>query len=76
MATSIRLTKIGRRNKPFYRIIVTDKAAKRNSKALDVLGFINPGTKPHQVKIDNNKLKKWMSQGAKPSETLRKLIDL
>lgn len=69
----IRLQKTGKRNQPFYRIIVTDSRNPRNGKVLDTLGFYNPIVKPTVVKIDAEKLQKWVSVGAQMSPTVARL---
>lgn len=68
MATVIRLTKMGRKKKPFYRIVVTDSRKKRDGGWIESIGYYNPLTEPSTVKFDAERLKYWTSVGAKMSE--------
>ena len=74
MAVRIRLTRLGRKKKPFYRIIVTDSESPRDGKFLDILGTYDPLQDPAAIKIDNDKLQDWLGKGALPSTTVKSLI--
>jgi small subunit ribosomal protein S16 len=74
MAVKIRLTRLGRKKVPFYRIIVADVEAKRDGRFLDILGTYDPRKDPAEVKIDNGKLRDWLAKGAKPTTTVKSLI--
>ncbi|PHR30563.1 MAG: 30S ribosomal protein S16 [Desulfotalea sp.] len=74
MAVRIRLTRLGKKKKPFYRIIVADCESKRDGKFLDVVGTYDPLQDPAVIKIDDSKLKDWMSKGALPTTTVKSLI--
>ncbi|MFN2353065.1 MAG: 30S ribosomal protein S16 [Desulfopila sp.] len=74
MAVRIRLTRLGRKKKPFYRIIVADSESKRDGKFLDTLGTYDPLQNPTVVKIDNDKLQEWLGRGALPTTTVKSLI--
>ncbi len=74
MAVKIRLTRLGRKKMPFYRIIVADIEAKRDGKFLDILGTYDPMKDPAEVKIDSDKLKTWLDRGALPTNTVKSLI--
>jgi len=74
MAVRIRLTRFGRKKKPFYRIIVADSEAKRDGKFLDIVGTYDPLMDPAAIKIDNVKLQDWLGRGALPTETVKSLI--
>ena len=74
MAVHIRLTRKGRRKKPFYRIVVADSHAPRDGKFLDIIGTYDPMQDPAVIKIDSDKLDHWMGQGAQPSTTVRSLV--
>ncbi len=74
MAVRIRLTRLGRKKKPFYRIIVADSENKRDGKFLDIVGTYDPLQDPAAVKIDNNKLQDWLGRGALPTTTVKSLI--
>ncbi|EEQ64428.1 ribosomal protein S16 [Helicobacter pullorum MIT 98-5489] len=71
MATVIRLTKMGRKKKPFYRIVVTDSRKKRDGGWIESIGYYNPLTEPSTVKFDAERLKYWTSVGAKMSERVQ-----
>jgi small subunit ribosomal protein S16 len=74
MAVRIRLTRFGRKKKPFYRIIVADSEAKRDGKFLDIVGTYDPLMDPATIKIDNDKLQDWLGKGALPTTTVKSLI--
>lgn len=69
---SIRLSRGGMKNKPFYRIVAIEKSNKREGKPLDIIGFWNPVK--DELKINKEKLTKWQKQGAKVSSAVDKLI--
>lgn len=71
--TVIRLTRMGRKKKPFYRIVVTDSRKKRDGGWIESLGFYNPLTQPESVKFDKERLAYWKGVGAKMSERVAKL---
>ncbi|NCC25229.1 MAG: 30S ribosomal protein S16 [Deltaproteobacteria bacterium] len=74
MALKIRLTRMGSKKNPFYRLVVLDSASRRDGRALDYLGHYNPMTDPAEVKVDAERVKEWMAKGAKPTETVRSLL--
>ena len=74
MAVRIRLTRFGRKKKPFYRIIVADSESKRDGKFLDVIGTYDPLQNPAAIKINNAKLEDWLGRGALPTTTVQSLI--
>lgn len=74
MAVRIRLTRLGRKKKPFYRIVVADSECKRDGKFLDVLGTYDPLQDPVVVKVDNTKLEDWMGRGALPTTTVKSIL--
>ena len=74
MAVRIRLTRLGRKKKPFYRIIVTDSESPRDGKFLDIVGTYDPLQDPAAIEIDNDKLQDWLGKGALPSTTVKSLI--
>ena len=74
MAVRIRLTRLGRKKKPFYRIIVADSECKRDGKFLDVVGTYDPLKDPAAITINNEKLQEWLGRGALPTVTVKSLI--
>ena len=71
---AIRLRKAGSKKRPFFRVVVTDSRAARDSSFVEVLGFYNPRTTPETLKLDRERLTHWVSKGAVPSDTLRTLV--
>ena len=74
MAVKIRLTRLGRKKMPYYRIVVADIEAKRDGKFLDIIGTYDPLKDPAEVTFDTAKLQSWLDQGAKPTPTVKSLI--
>ncbi|HET8547810.1 MAG TPA: 30S ribosomal protein S16 [Bryobacteraceae bacterium] len=70
----IRLARFGARKKPTYRIVVIDKERARDSRAVEVLGHYNPVARPKVVRLDHERLNYWVSKGAKPSDTVTRLL--
>ncbi len=74
MAIRIRLSRCGRKKRPFYRVVAANSEAKRDGRFLEIIGTYNPLTDPAEVKIDKEKLEKWLGLGAKPTDTVRSLL--
>lgn len=74
MAVRIRLTRLGRKKKPFYRIVVADSECPRDGKFLDVVGTYDPVQNPAAITINNDKLQDWLGKGALPTTTVESLI--
>ena len=74
MAVRIRLTRVGATKQPAYRVVVMDGRSARDSKAIDTLGHYNPRTNPIEFAVDTEKTKKWLAQGALPSDTVARLL--
>ncbi len=74
MAVRIRLTRLGRKKKPFYRIVVADSECPRDGKFLDIVGTYDPLQDPAAISIDNEKLQGWMGKGALPTTTVKSLL--
>ena len=74
MAVKIRLTRLGDKKSPFYRVIVADSRSPRDGKFIDMIGTYNPLTDPATIKIDADKAKQWLANGAKPTETAKQLL--
>ena len=70
----IRLTRMGTRHKPFYRVVAVDKRKPRESRYIDKIGYYNPMTEIPVVKIDMEKYDRWIKLGAKPSATVKSLL--
>lgn len=74
MAMKIRLTRMGSKKRPFYRIVALDSATRRDGRALEYLGYYNPMTSPAEIKVDMEKVKMWTERGAKASDTVKSLL--
>lgn len=74
MAVRIRLTRLGRKKKPFYRIVVADSECPRDGKFLDVVGTYDPIQNPAAIVINKDKLQDWLGKGALPTTTVESLI--
>lgn len=71
--TTVRLTRMGRKKKPFYRIVVTDSRRRRDSGWIESIGYYNPLSEPETIKIDMDRLNYWKSVGAKVSDRVAKI---
>ena len=74
MAVKMRLTRMGAKKAPFYRVIVADSRSPRDGRFIEEIGYYNPLTEPAEIKIDSEKAKKWLSNGAQPTETVKSLL--
>ena len=74
MAMKLRLTRMGCKKRPFYRIVAMNSETRRDGRALDFLGYYNPMEEPSVVKVDPEKAKAWMEKGAQPTDTVKALF--
>ena len=74
MAVKIRLTRMGDKKSPFYRVVVADSRSPRDGKYIDLLGTYNPLKDPAEIKIDNEKAQTWLKNGALPTETAKSIL--
>lgn len=74
MSVKIRLKRTGAKKQASYRIVVADSRFPRDGRFIEELGYYNPRTEPSTVKVDAEKAKKWLSNGAQPTETVRALL--
>ena len=74
MAVKMRLTRMGRKKAPFYRVVVADSRSPRDGKVIDTIGTYNPLTTPAEIKIDEEAAQNWLSKGAEPTDTVRNLL--
>ena len=70
----IRLKRMGAKKKPFYRVVVADLRAPRNSKFIEELGYYDPMVEPNNIKIDSEKAQKWLGDGAQPTDRVKALF--
>lgn len=74
MAVKIKLTRLGSKKHPFYRIVATNLENARDSRPLDFLGHYNPMLSPAEVVLDAEKIQKWLDRGAIPTDTVRAIL--
>ena len=74
MAVKMRLRRMGAKKAPFYRVIVADSRCPRDGRFIEEIGYYNPLTEPAEIKIDAEKAKKWIDNGAQPTETVKSLL--
>ena len=76
MAVKIRLRRIGFKKNPLYRIVVADSRTSRNGKCIEEIGTYNPNTDPSEFKVNEELAKKWLANGAQPTEVVGKIFKL
>jgi small subunit ribosomal protein S16 len=76
MAVKLRLTRVGKTKQPEYRIVAADSRSPRDGRFIEILGHYNPRTDPSTLSVDNDKAVKWLSQGAQPTDRVRKLLEI
>ena len=74
MAVKIRLRRVGAKKAPFYRVVVADSRFARDGRFIEEIGYYDPTKNPSIVKIDEEKAKQWLSNGAQPTDTVRELL--
>ena len=74
MATKIRLKRMGSKKAPFYRVVVFDSRYPRDGRFIDTLGYYNPLTDPAEIKINEEKAKQWLADGAQVSDTAKNIL--
>lgn len=74
MAVKLRLTRLGSKKKPVYRIVASDSRSPRDGKYIELVGTYNPNTNPAEVKINKEVALKWLGNGALPTDTVRNLL--
>ena len=74
MSVRIRLTRVGARNNPIWRVVATDKRSPRDGRFLEVLGLYNPQTDPSTIELNAERVRDWIARGAQPTATVKKLL--
>lgn len=74
MAVKIRLRRMGAKKAPFYRVVVADSRFARDGRFIEEIGYYDPTKEPSVVKIDAEKAKQWLSNGAQPTDTVREIL--
>ncbi|NEZ91763.1 30S ribosomal protein S16 [Clostridium botulinum] len=75
MAVKMRLKRMGAKKAPFYRVVVADSRSPRDGRFVEEIGYYNPITEPSTIKLDEEKVQKWIKNGAQPTDTVKKLIE-
>jgi small subunit ribosomal protein S16 len=76
MAVKLRLTRIGSKKNPIYRVVAADSRSPRDGKFIEILGRYNPQSEPSLIELDEEKVKSWLQKGAQPSETVSRLLKI
>ena len=74
MAVRMRLTRIGSKKNPIYRVVVADSRSPRDGRFIEIVGRYNPQTDPSTIELDEDRIKDWISKGAQPSSTVQRLL--
>jgi small subunit ribosomal protein S16 len=74
MAVKIRLTRVGSKKNPVYRVVVADSRSPRDGRFIEIVGRYNPQTDPSTIDLDEGKIKDWMAKGAQPTQPVSRLI--
>lgn len=76
MSVKIRLSRVGRKKSPIYRIVVADSRSPRDGKVIENIGRYNPQDDPSLIEVDEEKARDWLAKGAQPTETVAKLLSV
>ncbi len=74
MAVRLRLTRVGGRKNPIWRVVAADQRSKRDGRVLETIGHYNAQTQPSTIVLDAERVQHWLARGAQPTETVRKLL--
>ncbi len=74
MAVRMRLTRVGSKKNPIYRVVVADSRSPRDGRFIEIVGRYNPQTDPSTIELDEAKVKDWLGKGAQPSDAVARLI--
>jgi small subunit ribosomal protein S16 len=74
MSVRLRLTRIGGRKNPVWRVVVADQRAKRDGRVIEIVGHYNAQTDPSTVMLNEERVRDWLARGAQPTDTVRKLL--
>jgi small subunit ribosomal protein S16 len=74
MAVKMRLTRVGSKKNPIYRVVVADSRAPRDGRFIDIVGRYNPQLEPSLIELDEGKVRDWLGKGAQPTESVRRLL--
>ena len=74
MAVKMRLTRVGSKKNPIYRVVVADSRSPRDGRFIEIIGRYNPQTEPSTIELNENKVREWLGKGAQPSNAVQKLL--
>jgi len=74
MSVRVRLTRVGSRKNPIWRVVVADQRSPRDGRFIEMIGHYNPRTEPSTIKIDEDRLRHWLARGAQPTGTVKQLL--
>ncbi len=74
MSVRLRLTRIGGRKNPVWRVVVADQRSKRDGRVIEIVGHYNAQTDPSTISLDEERIRNWLDRGAQPTDTVRKLL--
>ena len=76
MAVKMRLTRVGSKKNPIYRVVVTDSRSPRDGRFIEIVGRYNPRSEPSLIEFDEAKVKDWLSKGVQPSQPVSRLLKI
>ena len=76
MAVKLRLTRVGSKKNPIYRVVAADSRSPRDGKFIEIVGRYNPQTEPSTIELDEDRVKDWLSKGAQPTEPVQRLLKI
>ena len=76
MAVKLRLMRVGKKKQPSYRVVAADSRSPRDGRFIEIVGIYDPRPDPSAIRIDNDKAVGWLRQGAQPTESVRKLLEI
>jgi small subunit ribosomal protein S16 len=76
LAVRMRLTRVGSKKNPIYRVVVADSRSPRDGRFIEIVGRYNPQTEPSTIDFDEDRVKEWLSKGAQPSNTVSRLLKI
>jgi len=76
LAVKIRLSRVGGKKNPHYRVVVADARAPRDGRFIDIIGRYNPQTDPSTIEVDRDKASEWLKKGAQPTEQVKKILEI
>jgi small subunit ribosomal protein S16 len=74
LAVKMRLTRVGSKKNPIYRVVIADSRSPRDGKFIEIVGRYNPQTDPSTIELKEDKVREWLAKGAQPTDSVRKLL--